>query len=517
MSGIPNSGTSRMLQSQQGLNMVSNPKSNSNGKKIVARTVVKRKVVPVVIKKTVKSPVSNKSTDSTPKVTNREYTSTLDIPRESKTYYTPVYGPANEDGTINPIRVGDNRMVETGPTTESLGQAINQSQQAQQTVPQEEYNPYGYRQPSVIRGQFGQIAVNPDTGQAVFGGAFNRRQGRAMHNLGQNYVDNLGNEWDMGRLNRRDIRFMRRSMNRTGRRIANEINNLQGAYETLYGSLAGGPGWSNFFEQWRQNKANNMIDAGKQMASDMGYQQPAASIQSNTQQDSNNSNSSINPNTGISRQFDNLMNNYYKTRGYQQGGKMNDKQLQEAFIQFLAQKSGAKNEKELEEYVKQLGEDGLKQAYAEFTEVMQKQTQKAKQGAKLNYIKQLKHQCPEGQEPYYYKKGGMVNCGCKGVKMEDGGKTPKKQSAVEKFKARNNQQNNQNLKGDWQSQKAKEQQRKNREEAAKGEGESPVTDKNFNKGYKKNEKGGKVSKAGAGCIFKPKFVKKGSKVKMGCK
>lgn len=409
-------------------------------------------------------PPASNLTPTTSTTTNRQYTSTLDIPKydDSKTYYTPVHGQDSGNGTIDPKRVGDDRMVETGPTTESLGQAINQSQQAEQTVPQEEYNPYGYRQPSVIRGQFGQIAVNPDTGQAVFGGAFSRRQGRAMHNLGQNYVDNLGNEWDMGRLNRRDIRFMRRSMNRTGRRIANEINNLQGAYETLYGSLAGGPGWNNFFEQWRQNKANNMINAGKQMASDMGYQQPAASTsntprfdayndwtknnqgsyfdfykstsQPNTQQDSNNSNSGINPNTGISRQFDNLMDNYYKTRGYQQGGKMNDEQLQQAFIQFLAQKSGAKNEKELEAYVKQLGEDGLKQAYAEFTQVMQKQAQKAKQGAKLNYIKQLKHQCPEGYEPYYYKKGGIVNCGCgkKMKKAEEG----TKMSAVERFKVR---------------------------------------------------------------------------------
>lgn len=410
--------------------------NNANHKKIVARTVVKRKVVPVVVKNTVKvikkvkSPLSNKSTDSTPAVTNRKYTSTLDIPRESKTYYTPVYGPANEDGTINPIRVGDNRMVETDPTTENLGEAILTSK----NIPIELEIPQTHQ---FLNG----LSITPQEFN------FANPQNQDFNNVYQG-LRNQG----YGR--------------RTARRMMKNSNF-----------------WNNIINQ-------NSDIYNQQMDTPEGRMALARA------------------------NFNSASQNFDK---YQQGGKMNDKQLQEAFIQFLAQKSGAKNEKELEAYVKQLGEDGLKQAYAEFTEVMQKKTQKAKQGAKLNYIKQLKHQCPEGQEPYYYKKGGMVNCGCKGVKMEDGGKTPKKQSAVEKFKARNNQQNNQNLKGDWQSQKAKEQQRKNREEAAKGEGESPVTDKNFNKGYKKNEKGGKVSKAGAGCMFKSKFVKKGSKVKMGCK
>jgi hypothetical protein len=49
---------------------------------------------------------------------------------------------------------------------------------------------------------------------------------------------------------------------------------------------------------------------------------------------------------------------------------MNDKELQQAFLQFLAKKSGAKNQQELEKYVQSLGEDGLKQAYDEFTKVM---------------------------------------------------------------------------------------------------------------------------------------------------
>lgn len=60
----------------------------------------------------------------------------------------------------------------------------------------------------------------------------------------------------------------------------------------------------------------------------------------------------------------------------------------------------------------------------------------ARHGAKLDYIKSLKHQCPDGEELYYFKKGGKVGCGCK--KKEDGGKVEeKKENAITKFKNRN--------------------------------------------------------------------------------
>ena len=61
--------------------------------------------------------------------------------------------------------------------------------------------------------------------------------------------------------------------------------------------------------------------------------------------------------------------------------------------------------------------------------------QKAAHGAKLDYVKSLKHICPEGQELYYYKQGGNLKCGCKGQKMEDGTKVEEaKCGAVAKFK-----------------------------------------------------------------------------------
>ncbi len=113
---------------------------------------------------------------------------------------------------------------------------------------------------------------------------------------------------------------------------------------------------------------------------------------------------------------------------------MNDKEIQQKFIQFLAKKSGAKTQQQLEEYIKRLGEDGLKKAKEEFTKEMQKQKVKAAHGAKLNYIKSLKHQCAEDEELYYYKRGGAVGCGCI-KKNEEGGKTPqKKKNPVKAFK-----------------------------------------------------------------------------------
>lgn len=102
---------------------------------------------------------------------------------------------------------------------------------------------------------------------------------------------------------------------------------------------------------------------------------------------------------------------------------MNEQQLQQAFIQFLAQKTGAKTQQELEAVIQQLGEQGLQQAYQEFIQmIQQQQVRAAKFGAKLNYIKGLRGQCPEGYEVSYYKKGGALCKKCvKKQQMENGG------------------------------------------------------------------------------------------------
>ena len=84
----------------------------------------------------------------------------------------------------------------------------------------------------------------------------------------------------------------------------------------------------------------------------------------------------------------------------------------------------------------------LEQALGQFIQEVESGEQPQEQqprairhGAKLNYIKSLKHQCAEDEELYYYKKGGKVGCGCK--KKENGGEVEKAQKgikAVDKFK-----------------------------------------------------------------------------------
>jgi hypothetical protein len=100
-----------------------------------------------------------------------------------------------------------------------------------------------------------------------------------------------------------------------------------------------------------------------------------------------------------------------------------------AFIQWAQQKGVDVNKL-------QQDPNALEQALTQFMqEIQQQQTQMAKHGAKLNYVKQLKNQCPEGYELQYFKQGGNVDCGCV-KKNKDGGKQePKKQTAADKFKA----------------------------------------------------------------------------------
>ena len=125
----------------------------------------------------------------------------------------------------------------------------------------------------------------------------------------------------------------------------------------------------------------------------------------------------------------------FKPAKKQQGGQlnMNEQELQQAFIQFLAQKTGAKTQQELEQVIQQLGEDGLKKAYAEFMQMMQQQqVQAAKFGAKLNYIRSLRGQCPDGYELQYYKSGGQLCKKCIRKQMMQEEKEP--QNPVDQFK-----------------------------------------------------------------------------------
>ena len=111
----------------------------------------------------------------------------------------------------------------------------------------------------------------------------------------------------------------------------------------------------------------------------------------------------------------------------QQGGQlnMNEQELQQAFIQYLAQKTGAKTQQELEAAIQQMGQEGLQREYQEFIQmIQQQQVQRAQRGAKLNYLKQLRGECPEGYEMQYYKVGGKVCKKCMKKKCQEGGNVP---------------------------------------------------------------------------------------------
>ena len=75
----------------------------------------------------------------------------------------------------------------------------------------------------------------------------------------------------------------------------------------------------------------------------------------------------------------------------------------------------------------------MNQAAQAFQQTLQSKTVAAKHGAKLQYLKNLKHQCAEDEEVVYFKNGGLVDCGCK----KKGGEIEKAQNgtkAVSKFK-----------------------------------------------------------------------------------
>lgn len=115
---------------------------------------------------------------------------------------------------------------------------------------------------------------------------------------------------------------------------------------------------------------------------------------------------------------------------------MDTKGLQKEFINWCkSNKKQPKSKEETQQLFVTFMKEKHPEEYKAAMENQQKQAQKALHGAKLQYIRSLKNQCPEGEELYYYKKGGSVSCGCK--KKENGGEVVKAQSggtAVDKFK-----------------------------------------------------------------------------------
>lgn len=119
------------------------------------------------------------------------------------------------------------------------------------------------------------------------------------------------------------------------------------------------------------------------------------------------------------------------------GGKLEDKQ--KAFVAYLIQTSGVENEDELNDYIQDLGQEGLQKELEKFEELMTQGTEQvpaAAKGAKLNYIKSLRGQCPDGFEMQYFKKGGVMCSQCiKKTQAQKATKAEKGTKVVQDFKA----------------------------------------------------------------------------------
>ena len=102
-------------------------------------------------------------------------------------------------------------------------------------------------------------------------------------------------------------------------------------------------------------------------------------------------------------------------------------QIMQAFTQWAQQKG-------VDIQQLQQNPQALEQALGQFMQEMQaQQAQMARQGAKLRFIKNLKHQCAEDEELKYFAAGGHIGCNC--VKKEQkGGKTEPKKNALQQFK-----------------------------------------------------------------------------------
>lgn len=90
---------------------------------------------------------------------------------------------------------------------------------------------------------------------------------------------------------------------------------------------------------------------------------------------------------------------------FQQGGAVD--QEQQAFTAYLIKVLNPKSQQEFEDKISQLSEEDINQLYQQYKS-MENQVELAKMGAKLNYIKALKGECPEGYE--MFKAGGCMKC-----------------------------------------------------------------------------------------------------------
>ena len=131
---------------------------------------------------------------------------------------------------------------------------------------------------------------------------------------------------------------------------------------------------------------------------------------------------------------------------YQQGGAAAQDPQQQIIALVQAAMQGDKKATQQIQQIQAAAEQGDKSAtqimqyIQQIMQQMQQQAQKAKQGAKLQYLAQLRGECPEGTHMTYYKAGGQICKKCVQNQIQQdkcGGKAKKKMACGGATKAIN--------------------------------------------------------------------------------
>lgn len=117
---------------------------------------------------------------------------------------------------------------------------------------------------------------------------------------------------------------------------------------------------------------------------------------------------------------------------------MDEQQLQQQIVQLVqAAMQGDQQANQQIQQIMQAAQQGDQQAIqiaqmiqAVAQQMQQQQVRVAKFGAKLNYIRQLKGQCPEGYQMAYYKEGGQLCKRCMKVHQDGGEVDPTTQQTI---------------------------------------------------------------------------------------
>ena len=272
------------------------------------------------------------------------------------------------------------------------------------------------------------------------------RYGSDTSKWNQATIENdLGVKGKYRRFGRGDLGDMSRSMmawvGKNNGEIDRDVRSRTGANGTVYSS----PYIKNLYE-----RQTPKITQASTTSSNTQVGAPSTNTSNTTPSTSTQQSTNYNLNTNFNQAENPWLNFGYAashTQKYQKGGQINmdEQQLQQAFLQYLMQETGAQNEQQLQQVIQQLGEDGLKQAYAQFMQAMQQQqVQAARFGAKLNYIKQLNGQCPDGMQMQYYKVGGRLCKKCMQAKQNGGELENESTNPVDAFKCGRKIKKNQN-------------------------------------------------------------------------